>query len=97
MPSKTPANQPAGFDSENPGLGFDTEDLCKLAQWKMPFGKYQGRVLVDLPEAYLLWFQQHEFPDGKLGELMKLCLMLKIDGLDGLLKPMVRSGTERKK
>jgi len=65
-------------------LGFTTQDLVKLAKWEMPFGKYAGRLLVDLPEEYLFWFQKNEFPKGELGELMKLCLELKIEGLDRL-------------
>lgn len=69
-------------------LGFSQQDLIKLARWEMPFGKYAGRVLIDLPEAYLLWFQKHEFPAGELGRLLALCLALKIDGLDGLVKPL---------
>ncbi len=69
-------------------VGFSTEDLSKLATWKMPFGKYAGSALIDLPEAYLFWFQKHEFPKGELGELMKLCLDLKIEGLDSLIKPL---------
>ena len=69
-------------------LGFTTEDLSKLAKWKMPFGKYAGRALIDLPEEYLFWFQKKEFPAGELGKLMKLCLDLKIEGLDGLIKAL---------
>jgi uncharacterized protein (DUF3820 family) len=69
-------------------LGFSKTDLLKLARWQMPFGKYAGRALVDLPEEYLFWFQKNEFPKGELGDLMKLCLELKIEGLDGLLKPL---------
>lgn len=69
-------------------LGFNQAHLLKLARWRMPFGKYQGQVLIDLPEAYLFWFQKKEFPGGELGELMKLCLELKIEGLDTLIKPL---------
>ncbi len=72
-------------------LGFSKADLLKLAQWQMPFGKYAGRALIDLPEEYLFWFQKNEFPKGELGDLMKLCLELKIEGLDGLLKPLKNS------
>lgn len=54
----------------------------------MLVGKYAGHVLIDLPEAYLFWFQKQEFPDGELGELMKFCLDLKIEGLDQVIKPL---------
>ena len=67
-------------------LGFTPEHLQKLAHWQMPFGKYQGYRLVDLPEEYLFWFQKKGFPDGELGRLMAFCLELKIEGLDGLVK-----------
>ena len=73
-------------------LGFSKNDLLKLARWEMPFGKYAGRVLVDLPEEYLFWFRKHDFPKGELGELMKLCLDLKIEGLDSLIRPLKRGG-----
>ena len=71
---------------------FDKETLqqqfLKLASWKMPFGKYAGRVLIDLPEAYLFWFEKNDWPTGELGELMKLALELKISGTDGLVKKL---------
>ncbi len=66
----------------------DKESLVKLAQMEMPFGKYKGRVLIDLPEAYLLWFAEKGFPEGKLGELMALCLEIKINGLESLIDPL---------
>jgi len=72
-------------------LGFSSEHLLKLAQWQMPFGKYAGRLLIDLPEEYLFWFNKKGFPPGELGELMKFCLDLKIEGLDRLLKPLKKS------
>lgn len=67
---------------------IDRVQLLKLVRWQMPFGKYEGQLLIDLPEAYLLWFAKQGFPQGELGELLKLCLQLKIDGSDGLLKPL---------
>jgi len=71
---------------------FDKEKLqeqfLKLASWEMPFGKYAGRVLIDLPEAYLFWFEKSDWPNGELGELMKLALELKISGTDGLVKKL---------
>ncbi len=69
-------------------LGFSQEHLLKLARWKMPFGKYAGRVLIDLPEEYLFWFEKKGFPNGELGELLKFCLDLKIEGLDTIIKPL---------
>jgi len=54
----------------------------------MPFGKYAGQVIIDLPEEYLFWFQKKGFPNGELGELLKFCLDLKIEGLDTLIKPL---------
>ncbi|NYY76076.1 hypothetical protein DMI70_13695 [Escherichia coli] len=53
----------------------------------MPFGKCKGRRLIDLPE-YLLWFaRKDEFPAGKLGELMQITLLIKIEGLTQLVQP----------
>jgi len=76
------------------GIGFSEAHLIKLANWKMPYGKYTGRTLIDLPEEYLFWFQKNGFPEGELGELLKFCLDLKIEGLDGLLKPLKGSKIE---
>ncbi|MCB1051005.1 MAG: DUF3820 family protein [Acidobacteria bacterium] len=67
---------------------IDQEDLIRIANMEMPFGKYKGRVLIDLPEAYLLWFQRHGFPKGCLGELLEFVLSLKVEGLEGLVRPL---------
>ncbi|KJK02126.1 DUF3820 family protein [Pseudomonas sp. BGr12] len=70
---------------------LDKEMLLKIARTPMPFGKYQGRMLVDLPDEYLLWFHKKgQFPAGELGRLMQLTLELKIDGLDDLIKALKR-------
>ena len=61
------------------------EDMGKLASMTMPFGKYHGRRVIDLPEDYLLWFKQKGFPKGELGRIMQLSLELKVNGLEGLI------------
>lgn len=58
-----------------------------LVTTKMPFGKYKGTVICNLPEAYLLWFRQKGFPKGKLGMLLATCYEIKLNGLEYLLTP----------
>jgi uncharacterized protein len=67
-------------------LAFDPKKLIKLAHSKMPFGKYQGQYLSDLPEAYLVWFKQKGFPKGELGRLLQEVHEIKINGLEALLR-----------
>lgn len=62
--------------------------LIELTTMKMPFGKYKGTVLCDLPEFYLAWFQRKGFPKGKLGELMATVYEIKLNGLMHLLEPL---------
>lgn len=68
----------------------DKEKLLELAHYKMPFGKYKGRYLVDLPIAYLVWFKQKGFPSGKLGEYLRTMLDVKSDGLEPIIKKLQR-------
>lgn len=67
---------------------FDKQDLVKLATLRMPFGKYSGRLLIDLPEPYLLWFANKGFPEGQLGNLLQIALEIKINGLEYLITPL---------
>ncbi|MDI9258094.1 DUF3820 family protein [Flavobacterium sedimenticola] len=60
--------------------------LIKLAHSKMPFGKYEGYYLIDLPEYYLVWYAQKGFPKGALGEQLKLVQELKLNGLEPLIR-----------
>ena len=70
---------------------MDKQQLVEIANTAMPFGKYKGRMLIDLPEEYLLWFaRKNEFPAGKLGEMMQITLAIKLEGLQGLVKPLKR-------
>ncbi|MES2829138.1 MAG: DUF3820 family protein [Bacteroidota bacterium] len=62
--------------------------LKDLVTMQMPFGKYKGRILCDLPESYLVWFHQEGFPPGKLGEMIGTLYEIKLNGLEYLLKPL---------
>ena len=66
----------------------DSEILLQLVKMGMPFGKYKGTLLCDLPVAYLEWFQRKGFPNGKLGVLLATIYEIKLNGLDKLLKPL---------
>ncbi|MDR0776994.1 MAG: DUF3820 family protein [Azonexus sp.] len=68
------------------------EDLQKLVEWRMPFGKYQGRLLADLPGHYLGWFARNGFPKGELGRLLALIYELDHNALRSLLEPLRRRG-----
>ncbi|ARN74923.1 DUF3820 family protein [Oceanicoccus sagamiensis] len=70
---------------------FEKEDLVTIANMAMPFGKYQGRPLIDVPEEYLLWFEKKGFPEGKLGMLMQLTLEIKVNGQDEIIQPLKKA------
>lgn len=68
---------------------MDKHQLVAIANTALPFGKYRGRMLIDLPEEYLLWFARKEaFPAGTLGALMQLTLTIKTEGLQALVEPL---------
>ena len=71
-------------------IGPDPKHLIELANYKMPFGNYKGRYLVDVPEPYYTWFRQKGFPEGKLGRLMREMDEIKINGLEPLIKKLIR-------
>jgi uncharacterized protein len=62
--------------------------MVALVQTQMPFGKYKGRLICDLPETYLVWFQTKGFPQGKLGELMASMYEIRLNGLESILIPI---------
>lgn len=55
---------------------------------KMPFGKFQGVALIDLPEPYIVWFHNKGFPDGELGRLLAQVYEIKVNGLEHLFEPL---------
>lgn len=65
--------------------------LLELVQMKMPFGKYKGATLCDLPVSYLEWFSREGFPPGKLGMQLATLFEIKINGLEYLLQPLKKS------
>ena len=62
------------------------KSLIKLAHTKMPFGKYEGYHLIDLPEYYIVWYRNKGFPKGQLGEQLQLIYELKLNGLEDLVR-----------
>ena len=60
----------------------------KLAEAKMPFGKYAGTRLIDLPERYVVWFAQKGFPEGELGRMLQAVYEIKVNGLEYLFNPI---------
>jgi uncharacterized protein (DUF3820 family) len=66
----------------------DASLLRELVNTVMPYGKYQGRAIADIPEHYLVWLAGRGFPQGKLGQLLALMYEIRLNGLEGLLKPL---------
>jgi uncharacterized protein len=67
---------------------MNPEHLERLVTYVMPYGKYKGRVLADLPGHYLNWFAREGFPSGELGRLLALMQEIDHNGLKGLLDPL---------
>jgi len=69
----------------------DPKLLLELAQYRMPFGKYESWLLIDLPEPYVVWFASKGFPQGKLGQLLQITYEIKVNGLEYLFDPLRKS------
>jgi uncharacterized protein (DUF3820 family) len=67
---------------------FNPKVLTDLVTTRMPYGKYKGLRICDVPEPYLVWMSQKGFPKGKLGMLLGTIYEIKINGLEYLLKPL---------
>ena len=68
-----------------------SEEVLKAAGLRMPFGKFEGTRLIDLPEPYVVWFKQQGFPKGRLGQQMALVYEIKANGLEKLIRPLLES------
>ena len=66
----------------------DKEYLIKLLQTRMPFGKYKGRLLVDLPEPYIVWMAGKGFKSDSMGKMLQTVYEIKLNGLEYLLEPL---------
>jgi uncharacterized protein (DUF3820 family) len=63
----------------------DSKILIEIVQTKMPFGKYKGTLLSDIPVYYLEWLRNKGFPPGKMGMLLSSVYEIKINGLNSIL------------
>jgi uncharacterized protein (DUF3820 family) len=68
----------------------DRQFLIDVSKMRMPFGKYKGRYLIDLPEHYIVWYKTKGFPNGKLGKQMELVYELQLNGLEDMLREINR-------
>lgn len=69
------------------------EDLIKIATMPMPFGRFKGKPLIDLPEPYIVWFYNQGLPEGELGRLLAQLYEIKLNGLEYLFAPLKDIGT----
>ena len=60
--------------------------LLKIANTKMPYGKYEGKYMIDLPEYYVVWYRNKGFPKGQIGEMLATVYELKLNGLEELVR-----------
>ena len=67
------------------------DDLIKIANMRMPFGKFKGIALIDLPEPYVVWFHGQGFPENELGRLLSQLYEIKLNGLEHLFLPLKAS------
>lgn len=74
---------------------MNPEVLLELANTTMPYGRYQGMRLCDLPEPYVVWYHTKGFPKGHLGELLGTLYEIKVNGLEYLLEPLKRPLDQR--
>jgi hypothetical protein len=86
--NKTAPEIPEERKDRQPDENTQHADLLELAGYRMPFGRYSGRRLIDLPEPYVVWFSRNGFPAGKLGELLRIVYEIKVNGLEYLFTPL---------
>ncbi|MFC1926698.1 DUF3820 family protein [Chloroflexota bacterium] len=79
------------MEQDKDTIPIDTQLLIELVRIRMPFGKYKNRILCNLPEPYLVWLHRKGFPPGKIGMLLSAIYEIKLNGLEYLLKPLMKN------
>lgn len=69
---------------------LNKDHLIELANYKMPYGKFKGKYLIELPEPYIVWLKNNALPKGKLGEYIIEIHEIKLNGLEKLITPLIR-------
>ena len=73
----------------------DKQILIDLSKMKMPYGKYKGRYLIDLPEHYIVWYKNKGFPYVKLGKQLELVYEIQLNGLEDIIREIKKSIKKR--
>ena len=84
MDASSPQTRVDGRVDDQP----DPQLLVEIARTRMPFGRYEGRLLIDLPEPYVVWFANRGFPAGRLGLQLATLYEIKRNGLEKLIAPL---------
>lgn len=67
---------------------MDRQIMLDLVTKKMPFGKYKGKLLCDIPEDYLIWMHRKGFPEGKIGMWLNTLYEIRLNGLEVILREL---------
>jgi uncharacterized protein (DUF3820 family) len=67
---------------------MDPTDLLKIARMPMPYGRFKGTLLINLPEPYVVWYHSKGLPKGEMGRLLGLLYEIKLNGLEYLVRPL---------
>ena len=74
----------------------DERILVELANYRMPYGRFANKLLLEIPEEYYIWYRNKGFPKGKLGEFMSMMLEIKTNGLEKILYPFKKRNHYRR-